>query len=89
MKTQREMHCRECGAEWEANASADELPLECPMCESRNTYSAVGTGAFQLRHNRGDKCGWALSGYTNEKIIDLRDRDIGTRQDREANTDRG
>ena len=67
---------------WAAEASADELPLECIQCGSVDTFSAVGTGTFSLRHNVGDTCGWALSGYTNEKHIDLDKVDKGGRLDR-------
>ena len=84
MKTQREMHCRACEHQWDAEAWASELPLTCPSCGSDDTFSAVGTAQFELRHYAGDKCGWALSGYTKEKHIDLRDRPIGTKEERWA-----
>ena len=82
MKTQREMHCRKCKHVWDAEAYSDELPLECPKCGSADTFSAVGKGGFRLRHNVGDTCGWALSGYTNEKHIDLDKIDPGTKKER-------
>lgn len=82
MKTVREMHCRECEHVWEAEAYADELPLVCPECDGTDTFSAIGTGQFALKHNRGDVCGWEMSGYTNTKMIDLRDTPMGSKKER-------
>jgi len=73
MTVERNIVCRDCNYRFPVKCGPEVLPVPCQSCGSGNTYSGLGAIPTKFRHRPGDTCGWALSGYTKEKHVDLGD----------------
>ena len=66
--------CRACDYGHTVELELSGVAPTCPNCGSDDTYRETGKPGqkpVNFRHNAGDMCGWALSGYSNEKHYDL------------------